>query len=302
MPGDSNDFLDGNGTWSNPFTLGQRVDGLGTDKLLTISSGGLLAATPMFPGTSTEYLDGSGAWSVPAGAITVGAAVSGSTHNALLKADGSGNLASVTAFSGSASQYLDGSGAWSVPAGTPTIGQSVVGSTNNTVLTVDNTGKLSATAAYPGTATQFLDGTGAWSTPVCCMASGHAVGGATANAILYADGSGNLAMSGNFLLATGLSIQATAAGGAGNFVSDDGTKTATLAYHSGGTVYAATFSDGIHTVKVCDGVNSVSYTPAAPANWAGAPPTDIWTALDRLAAWIAAGAAIPPFKSFPAKP
>jgi hypothetical protein len=38
-------------------------------------------------------------------------------------------------------------------------------------------------------------------------------------------------------------------------------------------------------VSICDGLNAITYTAAAPGNWAGGvPPTDVWVALDRLAA------------------
>jgi len=57
---------------------------------------------------------------------------------------------------------------------------------------------------------------------------------------------------------------------------------------------AGHFTDGTRTVNICDGTNNVTYTPGASGNWSGSP-TDVWVALDRLAAAVAGllGGAIP---------
>lgn len=48
-------------------------------------------------------------------------------------------------------------------------------------------------------------------------------------------------------------------------------------------------SDGVHSVFICDGTNAVSYSPGNPPDWpSGGPPSDVWVALDRLAAAIVA--------------
>jgi hypothetical protein len=71
-------------------------------------------------------------------------------------------------------------------------------------------------------------------------------------------------------------------GPAGTLYCTDGTRSATLGSATG----AGLFQDGVRTVSICDGTNHVSYTPAAAADWNGADPTDVWTALDRCAALL----------------
>lgn len=48
---------------------------------------------------------------------------------------------------------------------------------------------------------------------------------------------------------------------------------------------AASLTDGTRTVTICDGTNNIKYTAATAADWAAStPPTDVWVALDRIAA------------------
>ena len=55
-----------------------------------------------------------------------------------------------------------------------------------------------------------------------------------------------------------------------------------------GPTSAAEFVDAAgHNVFICDGVNNILYTPGVSGNWASAAPTDVWVALDRLAAAVA---------------
>jgi hypothetical protein len=64
-----------------------------------------------------------------------------------------------------------------------------------------------------------------------------------------------------------------------------------LGYYSAmGTSAAGFFGAGgmANVVLLCDGTNYITYAPGAPANWASAPPTDVWVALDRIVAWILA--------------
>ncbi len=50
---------------------------------------------------------------------------------------------------------------------------------------------------------------------------------------------------------------------------------------------AAAFTDGTRTVTICDGTNHVSYLATTASDWAAStPPTDIWVALDRIAALL----------------
>ncbi len=55
---------------------------------------------------------------------------------------------------------------------------------------------------------------------------------------------------------------------------------------------AGEFTDGTRTVLICDGANHVSYTPGAAGNWSGSP-TDVWAALDRIAAVVSLSGASP---------
>lgn len=97
--------------------------------------------------------------------------------------------------------------------------------------------------------------------------------------------------------------------GAGNAIqAGDGTHNATLCdgvraanFNSGSLTvsfaegsHAAYFTDGTHTVTFCDGTNTITYTAGSSGNWAGGtPPTDVWVALDRIAAALSGLSAAP---------
>jgi hypothetical protein len=49
----------------------------------------------------------------------------------------------------------------------------------------------------------------------------------------------------------------------------------------------ASFSNGVTTVNILNGGDTITYGPGTPANWLAAPPTDVWIALDRVTQWIA---------------
>jgi hypothetical protein len=150
-----------------------------------------------------------------------------------------------------------------------------------------------------------------WTAPVAAaLTIGQAIVGGTAGRLLI-EGAGpvlsdtaNLTwgVAGNNLSVTAATgnpaISITAGGDAANILQAGiGTR-----FHSGpGTdcqlatpTTASIFTDGPRTVSICDGTNNITYGPGTPANWLAAPPTDVWLALDRLAAWIAANFPIPP--------
>lgn len=113
------------------------------------------------------------------------------------------------------------------------------------------------------------------------MVVGDPVSGGTANRILFIDGSGNLANSGNLVFNQG----GGGGGGVDHFqVVGEGVFSnppyAALFAHT----YAAFFNDGVHEVYICDGTNAVTYTPADAGDWTEGAPTDVWVALDLLAA------------------
>jgi hypothetical protein len=116
---------------------------------------------------------------------------------------------------------------------------------------------------------------------------GDAIGGSTPTAVLMVDGGGNLAdtpnleWSGAALVIVG-SVQATAAGVTAGLFGDGASHVAALA--TGGA--AANLTDGVNTLILCDGTNSIGYNPTTVSDWAGPPPSDALKAIDRLAAWM----------------
>lgn len=67
--------------------------------------------------------------------------------------------------------------------------------------------------------------------------------------------------------------------------STDGTRGAILC--DSGTPAAARFNDATFTVEIANGVDAITYAAGNSANWAaGVPPTDVWVALDRIAAAV----------------
>lgn len=71
---------------------------------------------------------------------------------------------------------------------------------------------------------------------------------------------------------------------------DDGTRQVKLSDGS----QAGYFTDGTRTVALADGTNHISYAASNSGNWAsGSPPTDVWVALDRIAAALAGLSAAP---------
>lgn len=128
------------------------------------------------------------------------------------------------------------------------------------------------------------------------VAIGDAIAGATPNEILFVDAGGLLAQSGalsydgSTFSVSGVPVVISVSAGDALTI-NQGSTHAVLC--DGST--AASFRDATHTVTICDGTNNVLYTwgGGSPA-WGGTPPTDVWVALDRLAAWMAA--------NFPALP
>lgn len=107
---------------------------------------------------------------------------------------------------------------------------------------------------------------------------------------------------------TTVSVRLCVPGGGGSFSAiqaTDATFTFDAVYATGGyaaqgswagfvgrlasTGGAGWFTDGARTVSLCDGANHVLYTAAAGGNWMfSSPPSDVWVALDRIAAALAA--------------
>lgn len=224
----------------------------------------------------------------------------------------------------------DGAGGWTFSSVGPlSIGNAILLSSPGFVLVVDSLGNLGqeqylapvrgglgtdASVALIGQV-PTADGTGGFTfaTPSGGIAIGNPVGSGIANCLLFIDGAGDLACNANLTFTTTTGVNVTQ----GVFVAElcNGTVavyanypgfTAALCdgaeagqFQSTGfvvalcsTTYAFRASDGTHTVTICDGVNNVLYSPGAPGNWAGTPPTDLWVAIDRLLAWLLTQAAI----------
>lgn len=120
------------------------------------------------------------------------------------------------------------------------------------------------------------------------LAYGDAISGSTPFQVLFADGSGNLFGSssmqfngGTFLLNANMQVNAPGGSEAALFFGSP-----SFFAHMATTTEAANFSDGTHTVLICDGANNITYSPGTPGDWSGTPPTDVWIALDRLAAYL----------------
>jgi hypothetical protein len=119
---------------------------------------------------------------------------------------------------------------------------------------------------------------------------GAPVSGGTPNAVLFVDVSGNLADAGAFqfdgtnVVINGPGLLVTKSGGTVGVFSD-GTHHVLIC----NPFSAGRFQDGVNVVQICDGTNAITYQwgGGSPA-WGGTPPTDVWVALDRLAAWMAA--------------
>lgn len=143
------------------------------------------------------------------------------------------------------------------------------------------------------------------------IAIGEAVSGGTAQAVLFVDSSDNLADDHHFswtpggvptLTITDSGPEQVTIGGDGSIITQQGSgwyvslgvqPYALLAHQYVSGNAAAIFEDAAgHTVSLCDGTNNVSYTPSTPGDWSPVP-TDVWPALDQLAARIpSAGLAI----------
>lgn len=120
------------------------------------------------------------------------------------------------------------------------------------------------------------------------LAIGDAVGNGIANYLLFTDPSGNLGQSSS-LQWNDTSKTFTLVGGGSNplLETTQGSYAATLCA-LGTTTAAVLATDGTRTVAVCDGTNAVTYVAGNSGNWASSsPPTDVWLALDRIAAALA---------------
>lgn len=128
------------------------------------------------------------------------------------------------------------------------------------------------------------------------LAIGNPVGGGTPHAFLFVDAGGLLGNNPNFqifvnqvfFLDPGVSQAEFNNGGEAAHFNDFSGHVVILANGA----FAGSFTDGTRTVAICDGTNNVLYTPAVPANWTTVP-TDVWIALDQIAA-VLAGLGFPP--------
>jgi hypothetical protein len=155
-----------------------------------------------------------------------------------------------------------GSGVSSIPCSLIHIGAAgtVGDATHIPVLTIDVKGRVSAYS-------QVAIAGG--------LAIGDAIGGGTPTEILFVDASGNLGQQSNFQI-VGQALVAT-----GNIAGT--TFTAQIGATGAG---AGLFEDGVRSVSLCDGTNTISFAAGNPGDWAGAAPSDVWVALDRLAAYL----------------
>jgi len=120
------------------------------------------------------------------------------------------------------------------------------------------------------------------------LAIGDTVTSSTANTLLYTDGSGTLQNVSGFTWNSVTPLLSLTTGGASFFwgpiggfdALNGGFITARIAT----IVEAGYFENGSQVVTICDGINSISYTPINSTNWTAPPPMDVWVALDRLAA------------------
>jgi hypothetical protein len=123
-------------------------------------------------------------------------------------------------------------------------------------------------------------------------AIGSPVTGGTSTAVLYVDSTGNLAQSINVGTSPGFqydptSINLTVISDTGNpaITGLRGAFSGALGYFSGAVSgFGGAFSNGVISVVICSDTAAITYTAGNPPDWAGAPPVDVWVALDRLAA------------------
>jgi hypothetical protein len=159
--------------------------------------------------------------------------------------------------------------------------------TGDIIYSADNVGTPARLGI--GGATDFLGvaaGIPAWGNP---LTIGNPVAGGFNYTGLFIDGSGNLASSNSFFqvnTGSGVSVSVGSSSGSlatGTYGGQFGQSPFLVSLASSG--WAGQFTDGTRTVSICDGVNNITYTAANNGNWAGGtPPTDIWIALDRIAA------------------
>jgi hypothetical protein len=293
-------------TWQPiALAIGTAVaSGTAYNALVLDSSGNVAEVAPGAAGH--VFMSNGTQWNstAPKGAI-VGAAVGGSpTDGELLTVDLSGNVAQIAAVS--AGYVLTDNGPGNLPTfqaasgggGSLAIGAAVGGGTAHRVLFEDpsvqlgddpyfyfNAGALVlgnsgvtgyAQLNYAGTeGGVFLDQTGVYQAYI-----GSAI---HASAGWFTDGVRTSRLcdgveAGFFYDGTTLTYIGT--GSDAVFCSDGGGRTATLCL--GGTT-AAQFADSARTVSVCNGVDNITYSPGTPGDWIS-PPTDVWVALDILAA------------------
>jgi hypothetical protein len=172
---------------------------------------------------------------------------------------------------------------------------------------------LSGPTSQKATATQVVDGgltaAGGSDGDVLALVSGDrayvapstlAIAVGTAGLVQLSAGGGVFTSSSGLSVNTGTGVTTSSTGngtvnigsnaGVVDCLNIDGTTFAQLA--KAGT--AGTFGDGTRTVLLADGTNHVSYTATTLADWAGGvAPTDVWVALDRIAAALTA-AGFPP--------
>ena len=187
----------------------------------------------------------------------------------------------------------DGTGilSWGSGGGSLAIGDAVGGSpTDYGVLLVDSSGNLAQVSGL-GTLGEVLTSNGAGSLPTWQVAGTGAAPGSDTQLIFNQGGS--LGTSAN------LSYDYTNGSIVTNSITSSYPALWTIdssigyvAKLSTSTLGAGWFSDGPRTVTLCDGTNHVLYDAGAPGDWASTSPTDLWIAVDRLAAWITANATV----------
>jgi hypothetical protein len=241
------------------------------------------------------------------GGMAIGNAVGSAGNWGTLITDGSANLSEVAPTSPGDIFFSGGASAtpyFASPISIVGVGTLVAGVWNANPIGL---AYIASGGASTGQVLQWNGG--AWA-PGSPISIGEAVGAGTSGSVLYVDAGGGLAQD-NAAFNWNDTIQKLAISSNFNnpavlvqntYGTDTSTamlcqqqiagqfSTSTMGVILCTTGLAAQFTDGTRTVNICDGTNNITYTIGTPGNWTGTPPTDVWPALDRLAAaCVAAG-------------